>query len=147
MTLNLGVRLDKENLPSYNPTSGFQGISFGWGQKVAPRLGAAYDVQGDGKLKVYGSFGYFYDIMKYNLPRGSFGGDYWHDCVYALDTPDYTGISFPHAMPAATTAPWAAANARAVGSFPTACDSSRTTTIANPPTIRIRLEASARLVW
>ena len=30
--------------------------------------------------------------MKYNLPRGSFGGDYWHDCVYALDTPDFTRI-------------------------------------------------------
>ena len=92
LTLNLGVRLDKENLPSYNPTSGFQGVSFGWGQKVAPRLGGAFDVKGDGKLKLYASFGYFYDIMKYNLPRGSFGGDYWHDCVYALDTPDFTGI-------------------------------------------------------
>ena len=43
-------------------------------------------------MKVFGSFGYFYDIMKYNLPRGSFGGDYWHDCVYALDTPDFTSI-------------------------------------------------------
>ena len=28
--------------------------------------------------------------MKFQLPRGSFGGDYWHDCVYAMDTPDYT---------------------------------------------------------
>ncbi len=92
LTLNLGIRLDKENLPSYDTTTGFQGISFGWGQKIAPRLGAAYDVRGDGKIKVYASFGYFYDIMKYNLPRGSFGGDYWHDCVYALDTPDFTGI-------------------------------------------------------
>jgi len=92
LTLNLGLRLDKENLPSYNPTSGFQGVSFGWGQKMAPRLGGAFDVKGDGKIKLYASFGYFYDIMKYNLPRGSFGGDYWHDCVYALDTPDFTGI-------------------------------------------------------
>ena len=92
LTLNLGVRLDKESLPSYNPSSGFEGISFGWGDKVAPRLGFAYDVTGKGKVKVYGSFGYFYDIMKYNLPRGSFGGDYWHDCVYALDTPNYNLI-------------------------------------------------------
>jgi hypothetical protein len=30
--------------------------------------------------------------MKYNLPRGSFGGDYWHDCVYALDTPNFYSI-------------------------------------------------------
>lgn len=92
LTLNLGVRLDKESLPSYNQLPGFQGIDFGWGQKVAPRLGGAYDVLGNGKVKAYASFGYFFDIMKYNLPRGSFGGDYWHDCVYALDTPDYTQI-------------------------------------------------------
>jgi hypothetical protein len=90
LTLNLGVRTDKEYLPPYETGSGFQGIGFGFGQKVAPRLGASYDVFGNGKLKMYGSFGYFYDIMKYNLPRGSFGGDYWHDCVYALDTPNYT---------------------------------------------------------
>lgn len=92
LTLNIGVRFDKESLPSYNSLPGFQGINFGWGQKVAPRLGAAYDVSGNGKLKVYGSFGYFFDIMKYNLPRGSFGGDYWHDCVYALDTPNFNAI-------------------------------------------------------
>ena len=92
LTLNLGVRMDKESLPSYSSLAGFNGISFGWGQKIAPRLGAAYDLLGNGKIKLYGSFGYFYDIMKYNLPRGSFGGDYWHDCAYALDTPDYTTI-------------------------------------------------------
>ena len=92
VTINAGVRLDKENLPSYDQATGFRGISFGWGDKVAPRLGASWDVLGTGKFKVYGSFGYFFDIMKYQLPRGSFGGDYWHDCVYALDTPDYTTI-------------------------------------------------------
>ena len=35
--------------------------------------GAAYDWLGNGKVKLYGSFGYFYDMMKYQLPRGSFG--------------------------------------------------------------------------
>jgi hypothetical protein len=92
LTLNLGVRLDKENLPSYDKTQGYQGVSFGWGQKVAPRLGASYDLLHNGKVKVYGSFGFFYDIMKYNLPQGSFGGQYWHDCVYALDDPNYNAI-------------------------------------------------------
>ena len=92
LTLNLGLRLDKENLPTYNSLPGFKGISFGWGQKIAPRLGAAYDVLHNGKLKVYGSWGYFYDIMKFQLPQGSFGGAYWHDCVYALDSPNYNLI-------------------------------------------------------
>lgn len=90
VTLNIGVRMDKEHLPSYNPN--FLGIDFGFAQKMAPRLGGAWDIKGNGKMKLYGSFGYFYDIMKYNLPRGSFGGDYWHDCVYALDTPDWTSL-------------------------------------------------------
>ncbi len=90
VTLNLGLRLDKESLPAYND---FLGIKFGFKDKMAPRLGGSWDVLGNGKVKAYGSFGYFYDIMKYNLPRGSFGGDYWHDCVYALDTPDWTTLN------------------------------------------------------
>jgi outer membrane receptor protein involved in Fe transport len=92
LTLNLGLRMDKESLPSYDTTTGYQGVSFGWGQKMAPRLGASYDVLHNGKVKLFGSFGYFYDIMKYNLPQGSFGGQYWHDCVYAMDDPNYLGI-------------------------------------------------------
>jgi len=117
LTLNLGVRLDKENLPSYQNLQGFQGISFGWGDKVAPRLGAAYDLRGDGKIKVFGSFGYFYDIMKYNLPRGSFGGDYWHDCVYALDTPDFAQI-IPQRDANGHYCPLGGGSVPAVGSLP-----------------------------
>jgi len=115
LTMNLGVRLDKENLPTY--IDGFNGISFGWGDKVAPRLGASYDLLGNGKVKLYGSFGYFYDIMKYQLPRGSFGGDYWHDCVYALDTPDYTQI-VPQRDSSGHYCPLGGGTAQANGSFP-----------------------------
>ena len=93
VTLNLGVRVDNENLPNYLPdAAGFKGISWGFQDKFAPRLGGAWDVFRNGKFKVYGSFGYFYDIMKFELPRGSFGGDYWHDCIYALDNPDFSLI-------------------------------------------------------
>jgi hypothetical protein len=84
LTINAGVRFDKEYLPPYSP--GNPSISFGWTTKVAPRIGGAYDLFHNGKLKVFASYGKFYDIMKYSLPRGSFGGEYWHDCVYAMDT-------------------------------------------------------------
>lgn len=114
LTLNLGVRLDKEYLPSYIP--GFNGISFGWGDKIAPRLGASYDLLGNGKVKMYGSFGYFYDIMKFQLPRGSFGGDYWHDCVYALDTADYTQL-VPQRDSSGHYCPLGGGSAPANGSF------------------------------
>jgi Carboxypeptidase regulatory-like domain len=91
LTLNLGVRFDQERLPAYDPTR-FPSVEFGWGQKIAPRLGGAYDLLHNGKIKVYASYGKFFDIMKMGLSRGSFGSDYWHNCVYALDTIDYSTI-------------------------------------------------------
>ena len=60
-------------------------MEFGWGDKIAPRIGGAYDLLHNGKVKVYASYGQFYDIMKMGLARGSFGSDYWHNCVYAMD--------------------------------------------------------------
>ncbi len=73
LTLNLGVRAEKEDLPSFN---GFAPpINFGYGDKIAPRLGFAYDIFGDGKTKIFGSYGQFYDRLKFELPRGSFGGE------------------------------------------------------------------------
>jgi hypothetical protein len=117
LTLNVGLRLDKENLPSYGTLPGFEGISFGWGDKMAPRLGAAYDVLGNGKVKVFASWGYFYDIMKYNLPQGSFGGAYWHDCVYALDQPNYTQI-IPQRDSQGHYCPTGGGGTPAVGTYP-----------------------------
>ena len=77
-------------MPPYDPTR-FPSLDFGWGQKIAPRIGGAYDVLHNGKLKIFASYGKFYDIMKMGLARGSFGSDYWHECVYAMDDPNYTG--------------------------------------------------------
>jgi len=54
LTLNLGVRMEKEDLPSFN---GFAPpINFNFFEKVVPRLGAAYDLTGDGKNKIFGRF-------------------------------------------------------------------------------------------
>jgi hypothetical protein len=91
LTLNLGVRFDKEFVPPYKP--GASSISFGFTDKVAPRIGGAYDLFQNGKVKIFASYGKFFDIMKYSLARGSFGGEYWHDCVYALDSVNFTTIT------------------------------------------------------
>jgi hypothetical protein len=84
--------LDQETQPPFDPTR-FPTVKFGWGDKIGPRLGGAYDVMHNGKLKVYASYGQFYDIMKLGLARGSFGSDYWHNCVYAMDSATYTAIT------------------------------------------------------
>ncbi len=82
LTLNLGMRLEHENLPSFNAGDVLAGtaipkITFGWGKKIAPRLGGAYDLFGDGKTKIFASYGWFYDRLKFEAPRGSFGGDFF----------------------------------------------------------------------
>ena len=47
---------------------------------------------GDVKWKLSGSFGYFYDVMKYTLAQGSVGGDYWFSHVYRLDNTNVAGL-------------------------------------------------------
>ncbi|PYT01116.1 MAG: hypothetical protein DMF63_03980 [Acidobacteria bacterium] len=73
LTLSLGLRFEQEDLPSFNEFP--SAINFDWTDKIAPRLGFAYDLGGDGKWKIFGSYGQFYDRVKFALPRGLFGGD------------------------------------------------------------------------
>ena len=104
VTLNLGVRFENEFLPPYkaevNGRKVANPISFNWGDKIAPRIGGAWDVRGDGKWKVAGSFGFYYDVLKYELARGSFGSDYWVSTVYRLDNPNISalGLTTPGAL-------------------------------------------------
>ncbi len=95
-TVNVGVRFEKEDLPSFNNLA--PPIAFGWGDKIAPRLGFAYALNKAGTSKIFGSYGKFYDRLKFELPRGSFGGDFYRiDFVDLLPThgPWRTAFTLP----------------------------------------------------
>lgn len=75
LTINAGLRMEKEDLPSFNGYA--PPINFGFTDKLVPRVGVAYDLTGDGKTKAFASFNRFQDRLKFELPRGSFGGDFY----------------------------------------------------------------------
>jgi hypothetical protein len=97
ITVNVGVRVENEFLPPFRAEQDgvkiANPISFGWGDKIAPRVGAAWDILGNGRWKLSSSWVRVNDVLKYELARGSFGGDYWHDHVYTLDSPDLSQLS------------------------------------------------------
>jgi len=97
LTLNYGLRTESEYVPSMatgDPQwENAKPIFFHFNDKLAPRLGAVYDVFGDSSLKVFGSFGVYYDVMKLYQAEGSFGGQKWWSSYYSLDDYDFTKIA------------------------------------------------------
>ena len=85
LTLNLGLRVEKENLPA-PPGIGvaaIKAISWTWSDKIEPRLGAAWG-SANGKLKIFGSYGVVNDVMKLLLAQTSFGAQGYEVCAYPV---------------------------------------------------------------
>lgn len=93
LTLNLGLRTENEKIPTFRPDIAKYAFQFGFADKLAPRLGATYDVRGDGRMKAFASWGRYYDWTKYEIARGSFGGDLWHIFYRSLDTLDIGSLN------------------------------------------------------
>lgn len=85
LTLNIGLRTEQETIPSFARSVQDIAFKFNWGDKLSPRLGASFDVLGNGKLKVSGSWARLYDWTKFDLARGTFGADKWHIYYRSLD--------------------------------------------------------------
>jgi hypothetical protein len=94
LTLNVGVRIEKESLPvpaglQQPGVAKPQSIDFSWKDKIEPRLGAAWG-PASGKMKIFGSYGVVNDVMKLLLAQTSWGAQAFEDCVYPLG-PDASG--------------------------------------------------------
>ena len=89
LTLNLGMRFENEQIPAFN--SNHIDLKWSWGDKIAPRLGASYALTSDGKTKIAGFYGRFFDRLKFSLPLGSFGGNFYHVSYFYItsDHPTY----------------------------------------------------------
>jgi hypothetical protein len=95
LTLNLGLRAENEYIPAYTSDPAFEGIKpidFEFGDKLAPRLGFVYDVTGDSSLKVFGSYGIYYDVMKLYTAAMAFGGRTSGIASYTLDSYEWDKI-------------------------------------------------------
>ena len=98
VTLNLGVRFENEVIPAFRKD--YEGVplednllTFPFGKKFAPRLGGAWDILGDGRWKLSGSFGLFYDIVKLSMTQSATGANIFFVTAYKIDDPDYTKLS------------------------------------------------------
>src|SRR5215471_6908597 len=69
LTINPGIRYDYEVLDG-DYTTGWQ-LKNNW----APRIGAAYDLTGDGKTKIYGNYGIFYARVPNDLAARALSKD------------------------------------------------------------------------
>lgn len=92
LTLSLGFRIESEDVPSF--AEGLPGIEFGWSDKFTPRIGGAYDLTGDGKNKIFANWGWFHDRFKYELPRGSFGGNFFRRDYFEVFPGDGRAFDF-----------------------------------------------------
>jgi hypothetical protein len=94
LTLNFGIRAEKEDIPSFSdlPEYDYPPVQFDFFDKIAPRVGFIYDVFGDASTKIFGSYGWYYDVMKLDMAVGSYGGLKWTSDYYTLDDYDYTKI-------------------------------------------------------
>src|SRR5437867_12502563 len=54
------------------------------GSEDRTAIGGAFDLTGSGKTKVFASYGWFYERMRFELPRGFFGGNFYRVEYYPI---------------------------------------------------------------
>ena len=77
LTLNLGLRMENEVVPSFGDSTTRKLLNLAGATNLLRDSVLHLTFYGDGKNKLFASYGWFYDRFKYELPRGSFGGDFF----------------------------------------------------------------------
>ncbi|MDA8021369.1 MAG: TonB-dependent receptor, partial [Thermoanaerobaculia bacterium] len=74
LTLNLGLRAtSSDSVGEANSTS--QELSFDFDDQLAPRIGVTYDVTRNGRSKLYGHWGRFYESIPLDINVRAFGNE------------------------------------------------------------------------
>jgi len=95
LTINAGVRTEQEYIPNYSDDPAFKGVNvieFEFKDKLAPRLGVVYDVFSDSSLKIFGSYGHYFDIFRLYSAGLAYGGYKSRTAYYSLDTYEWDKI-------------------------------------------------------
>ena len=75
-TLNLGVRMDAyESLGETSAQFTDRKLDFGFSDMTAPRIGFTWDVTQDGRSKLYGHYGEFYESVPLDINARAFGNE------------------------------------------------------------------------
>ena len=92
LTLNIGIRAEKEDIPSFSDLPEYQDapIDFDFKDKIAPRIGFAWDIFGDNSTKLFGSYGLYYDVLKLGVASSFYGGSKVIAHYYDILDPDWT---------------------------------------------------------
>ena len=106
LTLNLGLRTENEHVPSFSrdPRIPKTAIHFGFGDKLAPRVGFAWDATGDGQDQALRLLGRLLRHHEAAAVARRFGGMNGNLSWYTLDTGDIGAIVDNPACPPAARA-------------------------------------------
>lgn len=87
ITIKAGVRYDYQKMMG----GGTNAIGFTFSGNWAPRLGVTYDLRGDGKTKIYGSWGRFYEKIPNDIAVRSFSAEQGYQNAWYEATLDAQG--------------------------------------------------------
>ncbi|MFW6173070.1 MAG: TonB-dependent receptor [Elusimicrobiota bacterium] len=90
LVLNLGIRMENQNIHASDPSEFYEPhetvLNFNFLQQLSPRIGFSYDFLGNGKSKIFGSYGRYFETVPLDINIRQFGyeTDIWR--YYRLDT-------------------------------------------------------------